>query len=114
MWFRTLLDLFPSPRPRKPRTSADRRRQARKLLFEPLDARRVLAFSPFSEMAAGGSAVVQVAGDFTGDGQQDLVVNNAAGVQLFAGNGDGTFQAPATLSGTWANSVAAGDLDADG
>jgi hypothetical protein len=118
MWFRSWLDLFPAARrtkrSRKSRSRADTRRQARKLLFEPLDARRVLAFSPFSEMPGGGAPVLQVAGDFTGEGQQDLVVANLSGLQLFRGNGDGTFQAPTTISATSAYSVASGDLDADG
>jgi hypothetical protein len=118
MWFGSILTLFPKLRPaaisRKPRNKADQRRRARRLLLEPLDARCVLAFSPFSEFPAGSLVEVKVAGDFTGDGQADLVVSNSVGVQLLRGNADGSFQAPTTVSSLYPKSVAAGDLNADG
>jgi hypothetical protein len=58
-------------------------------------------------------------GDFNGDGKVDVAV---AGWQMysamvFLGNGDGTVQEPRTFgtnAGTGANSVAAGDFNADG
>lgn len=118
MWFGSLLELFSaSPRrsrSRQDRHQADRRRRARRLLLEPLEERRVLAFSPFSEYAVGFSAVAQVAGDFTGDGRADLIVSSHSGVQLLRGNGDGTFQPPVSVSTNAARSVAAGDLNSDG
>jgi hypothetical protein len=84
------------------------------MFLEPLDARRVMAFSPFSDYAVGPSAAVLVAGDFTGDGQADLVVSNNTGMQLMRGNANGSFQAPTAISSTYANSAVAGDLNGDG
>jgi uncharacterized repeat protein (TIGR01451 family) len=57
-----------------------------------------------------------VVGDFNGDGKPDMVVTSAEGSQILLGNGDGTFQPPATiatnLSGIF--TVAVGDFDGDG
>jgi hypothetical protein len=118
MWFGSILKLFPkasfAKSSRQPRSPAEKRRRARRLLLEPLDARCVLAFSPFSEYVVGSGASVQVAGEFTGDGYADLVTSTNGGVQLVRGNGDGSFQAPVLISPNSARSVAAGDLNADG
>ena len=116
MWFRSLLAAL---RPARwvnrshRRNKSARRREARRLLFEPLDARRVLAFSPFSDTPMPNWGNVELAGDFTGDGQADLVVGNWSSFQLFVATGGGDFAPPETLALTgW--SVAAGDLNADG
>lgn len=68
-------------------------------------------------------------GDFTGDGNTDVLTANSADVSLLTGNGDGTFQPPLSIllpgqfppgyTGTeerpqTALSIATGDLDADG
>ncbi len=68
-------------------------------------------------------------GDFTGDGIPDVITANAADVSVLAGNGDGTFQPPQSISlpgqfpPGYADadprpqlplSVATGDLNADG
>lgn len=54
--------------------------------------------------------------DVNGDGKLDIVgVGGMSGVGVLLGNGDGTFQSPVTYSsGTFFNSVAVGDLNADG
>jgi hypothetical protein len=119
MWFGSILALFPKSRPaarsRNLRDKADRRRRARRLLLEPLESRRVLAFSPFSDDTTTMIAPrTQIAGDFTGDGRDDLVVgNNASTLQLFTATSSGDFAPPITLSQRGL-SVAAGDLNADG
>ena len=75
------------------------------------------AGSPFNTGAGTSPAAIAVA-DFNGDGNLDLaVVENAAKrVDIFKGNGDGTFSlltgAPAT--GTNPVSIVAGDFNADG
>jgi hypothetical protein len=62
------------------------------------------AFSPFSV----------VVGDFNRDGKLDFAVA-ANSLQVFLGNGDGTFQPPANyLTGTGAFYVSAADLNHDG
>src|SRR5262249_7164428 len=66
-----------------------------------------------------------VAGDFNGDGHLDLAVagdefdpatNPSVGeVSIFLGNGDGTFQPPATYAvGQYPQSILAGDFTGDG
>jgi uncharacterized protein (TIGR03437 family) len=63
------------------------------------------------------SADTLAAGDFNGDGRQDLVVGTAYGdgVYVFLGNGDGTFQAPVQYTtGGNVTSVAVADFNGDG
>jgi uncharacterized repeat protein (TIGR01451 family) len=54
-----------------------------------------------------------LAGDFDGDGRNDLAVLHAAGVSIRRGNGNGTFVDGVTLGDTPAG-MAAGDFDRDG
>jgi hypothetical protein len=57
------------------------------------------------------------AGDFNGDGTNDLVFDNYGGnvVSVMRGNGNGSFQAPVTYpAGTNVQSVAVGDFNGDG
>ena len=60
-------------------------------------------------------------GDFNGDGKQDLAVLSAAGtgsVNIYLGNGDGTFQAaknyPVAASTSASRLLAIGDFNRDG
>ncbi len=75
---------------------------------------------PASYSTGSGSAPFSVAvGDFNRDGKLDLAVANYRGadVTVLLGNGDGTFQAPAsysTGSGSAPLSVAVGDFNRDG
>jgi hypothetical protein len=61
-----------------------------------------------------------VAGDFNGDGHQDLAVTNyvfstSSNVAVLLGNGDGTFGSPQTYAvGAGAQSMAVGDFNGDG
>ena len=57
-----------------------------------------------------------MAGDFNGDGQLDLAVSSAAGVQILLGNGDGTFQPPRVTYavGYYPGFIVAGDFNGDG
>jgi uncharacterized protein (TIGR03437 family) len=56
------------------------------------------------------------AGDFNGDGKQDLVIGSAnGGVYVLLGNGDGTFQTPVPYAtGGAVSSVAVADFNGDG
>jgi len=76
--------------------------------------------------AVGGSSSAEVAGDFNGDGIQDLALLWASGpygtgpfsVTILLGNSDGTFTAGPTtavgLSNQFASQMIAGDFNSDG
>jgi hypothetical protein len=65
---------------------------------------------------AGSSPTSVAVGDFNGDGKADLAVTITGGVEVFLGNGDGTFQTPTKVyaAGTGPQSVAVGDFNGDG
>ena len=64
---------------------------------------------------AGFQGQVVGTGDFNGDGKVDLVVMNSTNLDIFFGNGDGTFQAPViTNIGTGLGSVVVADVNGDG
>lgn len=81
--------------------------------------------SPFSYSTSGFDAVSVAIGDLNGDGKPDLVVGNSClnpgfctygSVDVFLGNGDGTFQ-PAVgyySGGPGVDSVAIADVNGDG
>ena len=63
-----------------------------------------------------GLAARMVAGDFNGDGNQDVVVLPSGGnfVRVFLGHGDGTFAAPVSISaGLTAGDMVVGDFNGD-
>ena len=77
-------------------------------------------FQPASSFSAGNSPSAIAVGDFNGDGKLDLAVfqpgsNGVAGsISILLGNGDGTFQAPKTLTlSVSASIMAVADFDAD-
>lgn len=96
-----------------------RRVPVSRLRVEPLEERRLLAFSPAVIYDVGLSPLTLVAADFNGDGQGDLATanNDDYTVSVLLGNGDGTFQAPRTSSagaGDPSGSLVAADLNRDG
>jgi hypothetical protein len=77
-------------------------------------------FGPAQSYPLTGAANFQTiaSGDFNGDGKQDLVFAIGSGsvsgpAAYVSGNGDGTFGAPATISGT-VQQIAVGDFNGDG
>ena len=76
---------------------------------------QVLIRSGLSTLNGANSVV---AADFNGDGAMDLAVGGveaSSGVQVFLGNGDGTFKPPVAYApGSGAASLAAADLNHDG
>jgi hypothetical protein len=74
--------------------------------------------SPITFQVGAVLPTAVVAGDFFGDGKQDLALPRGDTVSVFRGNGDGTFQAPvAFLLDSAANgsaSLVAGDFNGDG
>ena len=70
------------------------------------------------EPAFGTDTLQAVAGDFNGDGHQDVIVasRGTSAVQLFYGNGTGTvaFASQIALPGSQIQTIAAFDLDRDG
>ncbi len=81
-------------------------------------------FQPARSFPAGAGPVGLVVGDFNGDGRPDVAVvdggdsyGNGQGVSILLGNGDGTFQTPATfipMPGSDPTSIVAGDFTGDG
>jgi hypothetical protein len=76
-------------------------------------------FTAAGSFPAGGNPYDVVAGDFDGDGNLDVVVSSfprtGSYVTVLLGNGDGSFQAPATVSvGSFVRSLVVGDLNTDG
>ena len=79
---------------------------------------------PVSYASGGRTANSVAVGDVNGDGKPDLVVANRCydfscangSVSVLLGNGDGTFQSPTSYAsmGTFAESLAIGDLNGDG
>ena len=77
-------------------------------------------FRPAVNFSAGNNPQEIAVGDFNGDGKLDLAVfqpgsNGVAGsISILLGNGDGTFQAPKTLTlSVSASIMAVADFDAD-
>jgi hypothetical protein len=79
-------------------------------------------FGPARSFPAGTQPEGLVATDFNHDGHLDLIVSNFGtfpsdhgGVSLLLGNGDGTFQAPASFAaGDFPVGIATGDFNGDG
>lgn len=70
---------------------------------------------PYS-LTAGTNPMSSAVADFNGDGAGDIAVSNygSASLNIFLGNGDGTFKATATYGGTTATHTYAADIDNDG
>ena len=70
---------------------------------------------PWSPVAARASGA-QVVGDFTNNGQEDLVVSTPAGLTLMLGNGSGGFSSATVIPGssTTVKGLAVGDFNHDG
>lgn len=67
------------------------------------------------DFRAGQRSFYEVAGDFNHDGKQDLVVTElGVGMTIQFGKGNGTFNAPVTISTTLWGPVIAADLNGDG
>lgn len=76
-------------------------------------------FTPMANLNAGHFPIAAVAGDWNGDGQDDIVVANNVtdGATLFLGNGDGTFAPAAPIpaaAGLLATDICKGDFNHDG
>jgi hypothetical protein len=87
--------------------------------LERLEDRTLLSFQGAQSFLAGDFAPTAVAvGDFNGDGKLDVVTANSgftSTVNVFLGNGDGTFQGPRSIRvPELPNSIAVADLRRNG
>ena len=74
-------------------------------------------FQAGQDFATGTNPKGVAIADFSGDGKQDIIVNNNGSntVSLLLGNGDGTFQARQDFSvGSSPDGLAVGDFNEDG
>ena len=74
-------------------------------------------FGPATTLTLGGIPLALAAGDFDGDGHEDLVATSGLDgtVSVILGDGDGTFGAESKYdTGAYPASVAVGDLNGDG
>lgn len=70
--------------------------------------------APVVNYPIGGTSTSGVAiGDLEADGKQDIVVSRSAGVGVFRGNGNGTFQPVAGLTGSPPSDVEIADVNND-
>ena len=65
----------------------------------------------FDTLTGGNEVAV---GDFNGDGKLDFAVTARSTLQIFLGNGDGTFQPPSIIPNVNGLNIAAADLNGDG
>ena len=65
----------------------------------------------FDTLTGGNEVAV---GDFNGDGKLDFAVTARSTLQIFLGNGDGTFQPPSIVPNVNGLNIAAADLNGDG
>jgi len=72
--------------------------------------------SPIASLPTGASPASIAVADFDSDGKSDLAVGLEGEIDLFSGNGDGTFGTPVVLplEGMWGFALVAADVDADG
>src|SRR4051812_26989929 len=94
--------------------------QNRRLLLEQLEDRKVPAlFAPATNFFVGDQPIRVVAGDFNGDGKQDLATvlsSNTASVNMLLGDGKGGFSAAPGSPfpvGFDARNLAAADFNGD-
>ena len=103
MWFRSMFKSLARSSRRRQKLALDGKQQARRLLLEGLEDRRLLTFVPAANYAVGDAPEAIVAADINHDGRMDLATANAStnNVSVLLGNADGTFQ-PALYSPTGA------------
>jgi len=93
------------------------------LLTSPLMAQNVtfLSGQNFPASQSNTSVYIAVEGDLNGDGKPDLITvtsgtSDTTSISILLGNGDGTFQPPATIitGGIYYATLAVGDFNGDG
>jgi|GEM_PF-1695925 len=77
-----------------------------------------LAFTPLTPVSSTATTYSLATADINGDGKADLLVaTNTGSINIFLGNGDGTFASPTSISdglGSFNSVIVAADINTDG
>ena len=86
------------------------------VVFFPINTPTVSVAFDTTDLMPGAYPLAAITADFNHDGKPDLALASEGYVEIYLGNGDGTFQNPVVYSSDYVfpNELAAGDFNGDG